>query len=68
MKAGLDGPARSRSPFDLLLHPSIMKKVALLILAGLLSTPAFAQNSVTLYGIVDNGITYVSNAGGKALW
>ncbi|WP_081081482.1 porin [Burkholderia stagnalis] len=29
------------------------------------SNAAFAQSSVTLYGIVDAGITWVSNAGGK---
>ncbi|RAR62453.1 putative porin [Paraburkholderia unamae] len=45
-----------------------MKKVVVYILAGLIASPAFAQSSVTLYGIVDNGITYVSNSGGKSLW
>ncbi|QBR00647.1 porin [Paraburkholderia pallida] len=37
-------------------------------LVGSLSggTAAFAQNSVTLYGKIDTGITYVSNEGGSA--
>jgi general bacterial porin, GBP family len=33
---------------------------------GLVSGQAFAQSSVTLYGIVDGGFTYTSNQGGKA--
>ncbi|MFM0597454.1 porin [Paraburkholderia dilworthii] len=45
-----------------------MKKAPIGILTAVLSTSAFAQSSVTLYGIVDNGITYVSNSGGKSLW
>ncbi|AQH05403.1 porin (plasmid) [Burkholderia sp. KK1] len=32
-----------------------------------LSAPAFAQSSVTLYGLVDSGITYVNNAGGSSV-
>ncbi|RQT37458.1 porin [Burkholderia contaminans] len=31
------------------------------------NTPVFAQSSVTLYGLVDSGLTYVNNAGGKSL-
>lgn len=37
-------------------------------LALSVSVTAHAQSSVTLYGIVDDGLTYVSNAGGHALW
>ncbi|MGH8778827.1 porin [Paraburkholderia sp.] len=29
------------------------------------STAAWAQSSVTLYGLLDNGVTYVTNAGGS---
>ncbi|GAB2891147.1 porin [Paraburkholderia jirisanensis] len=36
-------------------------KVAVL-LAGLASAPAFAQSSVTLYGVLDTGVEYVSHA------
>jgi predicted porin len=45
-----------------------MKKtqIALAILAGtLMSTAAHAQSSVTLFGLMDTGVTYVSNQGGK---
>ncbi|MEX3949842.1 porin [Paraburkholderia sp. EG287B] len=47
-----------------------MKKssVIAISLAGAFSVPAFAQNSVTLYGIIDAGITYTNNAGGHSLW
>ena len=31
----------------------------------LLSSSAFAQSSVTLYGVIDEGIDYTSNSGGK---
>ncbi|RZF27558.1 porin [Paraburkholderia sp. UYCP14C] len=34
-----------------------------------LTTPrAFAQSSVTLYGVLDEGINYTNNAGGGAVW
>jgi outer membrane protein OmpU len=36
-------------------------------LAATVSVSAEAQSSVTLYGAIDNGITYVTNAGGKSL-
>ncbi|NML30385.1 porin [Paraburkholderia antibiotica] len=45
-----------------------MKKtqIALAILAGtLMSTAAQAQSSVTLFGMIDTGVTYVSNQSGK---
>ena len=35
--------------------------VVLLGAAIAASVPAFAQNSVTLYGIVDNGFSYTNN-------
>jgi GBP family porin len=40
-----------------------MKKKALLatILGGIFSTAAHAQSSITLYGLIDNGLTYASN-------
>jgi len=49
-----------------------MKKVALgsalgSSLALMLSAPAFAQSSVTLYGVIDQGINYTNNVGGKSL-
>lgn len=31
-----------------------------------IGTGAFAQSSVTIYGSVDNGITYINNVGGKS--
>ena len=37
-----------------------MTRIACAI-AALASAPAFAQSSVTLYGIVDNGISYQSS-------
>ncbi|BEH60664.1 hypothetical protein BpKM390_19090 [Burkholderia pseudomallei] len=39
------------------------------ILAGcLLPGIATAQSSVTLYGVIDEGIDYVNNSGGQHLW
>jgi len=46
-----------------------MKKSLLaLAVTSAFAAPAFAQNSVTLYGIIDAGITYVNNSGGHAAW
>lgn len=43
-----------------------MKKIFVASAAlGAFAGTAYAQNSVTLYGIVDNGLNYVSNAGGS---
>ncbi|RDV00287.1 porin [Trinickia dinghuensis] len=47
-----------------------MKKMKLLLpaLAVAFAVPAFAQNSVTLYGVIDEGIDYTNNAGGHAAY
>jgi len=46
-----------------------MKKTLLVAaLSGVFATAAHAQSSVTLYGLVDAGITYANNAGGHSLW
>ncbi|MFM0739571.1 porin [Paraburkholderia xenovorans] len=42
-----------------------MKKSLLFIASCLCATPAFSQSSVTLYGIIDTGLTYSSNEGGS---
>lgn len=42
------------------------------LLAGvfsmLLASSAFADSSVTLYGVIDQGIDYTNNSGGHSLW
>ena len=42
-----------------------MKKTMIVLSFGLFASSAMAQSSVTLYGIIDTGITYVSNEGGS---
>ncbi|SIO72090.1 Outer membrane protein (porin) [Burkholderia sp. GAS332] len=45
-------------------------KTTRLLVAGCIATssfPAFAQSSVTLYGVIDEGIDYVNNSGGSSL-
>lgn len=44
----------------------MIKKYAALGLASVASIGAHAQSSVTLYGIVDAGITYTNNQGGAS--
>lgn len=43
-----------------------MKKIAIATILLGLSYPAFAQSSVTLFGLLDAGITYTSNVGGHS--
>ncbi|TKC91586.1 porin [Trinickia terrae] len=46
-----------------------MKKTLLVAaLSGVFATAAHAQSSVTLYGLIDAGITYTNNAGGHTRW
>jgi len=42
-------------------------KIRLSALLCALSAPAFAQGSVTLYGVLDEGINYTSNVGGHSM-
>jgi GBP family porin len=46
-----------------------MKKTLMVAaLSGVFATAAHAQSSVTLYGLIDAGITYTNNQGGHANW
>ncbi|MGF6507929.1 porin [Paraburkholderia sp. 32] len=42
------------------------KRLVVLLGMSLVSSAAFAQSSVTLYGIIDDGLTWTSNQGGKS--
>ncbi len=61
-----DTHATGASIIDGLETVSVRMKAMAVALATV-SCHAHAQSSVTLFGIVDNGISYVSNAGGKSL-
>ncbi|WP_414448375.1 porin [Burkholderia sp. 22PA0099] len=41
------------------------KRIAALAVTAAVATPAFAQSSVTLYGVIDEGLNYTNNIGGK---
>lgn len=41
--------------------------IATAFLVPLTTATAWAQSSVTLYGVLDNGLTYINNAGGSPL-
>lgn len=43
------------------------KSVVVFLVAGMSCAPVFAQSSASLYGIIDAGITYVTNSRGNAL-
>jgi general bacterial porin, GBP family len=46
-----------------------MKKTLMVAaLSGVFATAAHAQSSVTLYGLIDAGITYSNNQGGHSAW
>lgn len=51
-------------PFPSPLHPMTKALPTLLGLAGLALAPAFAQSSVTLYGLMDAGFSRVDNGSG----
>ncbi|MEA3128842.1 MAG: hypothetical protein QOF46_637 [Paraburkholderia sp.] len=46
----------------------IRKSLLALALSNAFAIPAFAQSSVTLYGMIDEGLTYVSNSAGHSQW
>ncbi len=46
-----------------------MKKTLIVAAAAAsFASLAHAQSSVTLYGVIDAGLTYTSNVGGNARW
>jgi len=46
-----------------------MKKTLMVAaLTGVFATAAHAQSSVTLYGLIDAGVTYTNNQGGHSAW
>ncbi|PLZ00388.1 porin [Burkholderia sp. WAC0059] len=46
-----------------------MKKTLMVAaLTGVFATAAHAQSSVTLYGLIDEGLTYTNNQGGHSNW
>ncbi|SOE99626.1 porin [Burkholderia sp. OK233] len=45
-----------------------MKKYVILICVASLPTMSHAQGSVTLYGVIDEGVNYQSNAAGNRLF
>jgi predicted porin len=45
-----------------------LKPLMLLAATTVLSATAHAQSSVTLYGVIDEGIDYTNNSGGNSLW
>ncbi|MGP8473711.1 porin [Burkholderia sp. PR2] len=43
-------------------------RIAAAVAMTILSAPVFAQSSVTLYGLIDEGIDYTNNVGGKHVY
>ncbi|NHH78145.1 Outer membrane porin protein [Burkholderia gladioli] len=41
------------------------KSIAALAVTAAAASPALAQSSVTLYGVIDEGLNYTNNIGGK---
>jgi predicted porin len=44
------------------------KHIAALAVSTAFAAPAFAQSSVTLYGVIDEGIDFTNNAGGQHIY
>jgi GBP family porin len=60
------GPNRLRANRTFAGHANLTKLAIAIGAAAALPSHAFAQSSVTLYGIIDSGLGYVNNQGGKA--
>ncbi|MFM0262949.1 porin [Paraburkholderia sediminicola] len=44
------------------------KRIVVAVISAALAVPAFAQNTVTLYGVIDEGLDFTNNVGGKQVY
>ena len=44
------------------------KRIGFIVIVSIFATPAFAQSSVTLYGVIDEGLDFTNNVGGSHVY